>query len=85
MADKETPHLVTISEAKANLSALLRKVEEGQAVVIGRAGTPIAVLVSYRAASSPRVPGALKGKIRMADDFDELPGDIARAFGIEGE
>jgi len=29
-----------------------------------------------------RRPGALKGKIKIADDFDELPSDIADAFGM---
>jgi hypothetical protein len=27
-------------------------------------------------------PGALKGKIKIADDFDVLPDDIAEAFGM---
>jgi len=30
----------------------------------------------------PRVPGRLKGRIRMSDDFDEWPDDIARALGM---
>jgi hypothetical protein len=29
------------------------------------------------------MPGALKGKITIHDGFDELPPDIAAAFGIE--
>jgi hypothetical protein len=28
------------------------------------------------------VRGALKGRIWVADDFDELPDDIAEAFGM---
>ena len=27
------------------------------------------------------VHGALRGRIELADDFDELPDDIAEAFG----
>jgi hypothetical protein len=29
-----------------------------------------------------RQPGALKGKVKIADDFNELPDDIATAFGM---
>jgi hypothetical protein len=31
----------------------------------------------------PRRPGALKGKIKISDDFDELPADISAAFGLK--
>jgi len=30
----------------------------------------------------PREGGQWKGKVHIADDFDELPDDIASAFGI---
>jgi Uma2 family endonuclease len=30
-----------------------------------------------------RIPGAMKGKITIHDDFDDLPADIAEAFGME--
>ena len=32
--------------------------------------------------SKQRHPGALRGKIKISDDFDELPEDIAEAFGM---
>ena len=32
--------------------------------------------------SQQRVPGLLKGQIKMADDFDEWPDDIAQALGM---
>jgi hypothetical protein len=40
--------------------------------------------VTARSAKVRREPGALKGQIQMADDFDELPAEIAEAFGTEG-
>lgn len=40
-------------------------------------------LVAYDEADEPRRPGALKGQIWIADDFDELPPEILAAF--EGE
>jgi hypothetical protein len=41
--------------------------------------------VKYERKPGPRVPGALKGKIKMAKDFDDLPDDIAAAFGMKDE
>ena len=75
-------HITNISDAKAHLSALIEKVLSGKEVIIGKAGKPVAKLVRYERNSEPRRPGALKGKIKIAKDFDELPEDIAEAFGI---
>lgn len=75
-------HITNISEAKAQLSALIEKVMAGQEVVIGKAGKPVAKLVRYERSEKRRYPGALRGKIQIADDFDELPDDIAEAFGM---
>ena len=75
-------HITNISEAKAQLSALIEKVLAGEKVIIGKAGKPVVRLVRYEHCEEPRYPGALKGKIKIADDFDELPEDIAEAFGM---
>ena len=77
--------VTNISEAKAQLSALIEKVLAGEDVIIGKAGKPVARLDPYEHSRQPRQPGALKGKIEISDDFDELPGDMARAFGMETE
>ena len=74
--------ITNISEAKAQLSALIEKVMAGQEVIIGKAGKPVVKLVLYETSKKPRNPGALRGKIKIADDFDELPDDIAEAFGM---
>ncbi len=71
----------TVTEAKAHLSMLLDRVSQGEEVIISRAGKPVAVLEPYHSDKRPRSPGALRGKIRIADDFDELPPDMADAFG----
>ncbi len=75
-------HITNISEAKAHLSALIEKVLAGQEVIIGKAGKPVAKLVQYKRTEETRHPGALRGKIKIADNFDELPQDIAKAFGV---
>jgi prevent-host-death family protein len=77
--------ITNISEAKAQLSALIEKVIAGEEVIIGKAGKPVARLIRYERNRQAREPGALQGKIKIADDFDALPEDIAQAFGMEGE
>ena len=74
--------ITNISEAKTQLSALIKKVMAGQEVIIGKAGKPVAKLVRYERSEKPRQPGALRGKIKIGEDFDELPMDIAKAFGM---
>jgi prevent-host-death family protein len=71
-----------ISEAKAELSALIEEVQKGHEVVIAKAGKPVAKLVAYRGLSQPRKPGSMAGQIEIAPDFDSLPEDIAAAFGM---
>jgi prevent-host-death family protein len=75
-------HITNVSEAKAQLSALIEKALSGEEVIIGKAGKPVVKLVPYRRSEESRRPGALKGKIKIADKFDELPEDIAEAFGF---
>lgn len=74
--------ITNISEAKAQLSALIEKVLAGEEVIIGKAGKPVARLVPFEREKRPRRPGALAGEITIAADFDELPDDLAEAFGM---
>jgi prevent-host-death family protein len=71
---------VNVYEAKTNLSRLLDQVEAGEEVVIARAGRPVARLVPYRKSRAPRRPGGWEGRVRIADDFDELPPELLAAF-----
>lgn len=71
-----------ISEAKAELSALVEEVQRGGEVILAKAGKPVAKIIPYHGARAPRVPGSMAGEIWMAPDFDELPDDIADAFGM---
>jgi prevent-host-death family protein len=70
---------VSIHEAKANLSQLVRRAEAGEEIVICRGREPVAKLTAYNAAR--RVPGRLRGRVRIAEGSDRLPDDIADAFG----
>ncbi len=85
--------VITIHEAKTNLSELLRRVEAGEDIVIARADKPIAILSAYRpteVAKMRRVgQGSLEGKFRIpADDalFSALSDDdLTEAFGEGGK
>ncbi len=76
-----------ISEAKASLSRLIERALQGEEVVIGKAGKPVVKIAPYDLDETPRELGAgnWKGKIWMADDFDDLPDDILQLFAGEVE
>jgi prevent-host-death family protein len=74
---------VGMHDAKTHLSRLVERAEAGEEVVIQRNGKPVVRLVPV--VEDPRslasVRGSWRGRVHMADDFDELPEDIAEAFG----
>jgi prevent-host-death family protein len=71
----------SITEAKAQLSRLIEEVERGGEIIIQRGGRSVAVLTAYQRDKSLRQLGGWEGQVWIADDFDELPDDIAEAFG----
>lgn len=72
-----------ISQAKAELSALIEAVQKGNEVILAKAGKPVARLVAYRGPTQPRTPGSMAGQIWIAPDFDTLPDDMAEALGMK--
>lgn len=75
--------VVNVHEAKTHLSRLLEAVENGEDVVIARSGTPVARLVP--AAPRPmRRPGAWRGRVVIADDFDDAADEVLATFYAEG-
>ena len=75
---------VNMHDAKTNLSRLVAAVESGETdeVEIARAGHVVARIVPPRARSARR-PGQWAGQVRIHEDFDELPEEMAAAFGGE--
>jgi prevent-host-death family protein len=68
-------------EAKSQLSRLVELAEGGEEVVIQRSGRPVARLVAMeRHRPVAEAFGALRGEIRLADDFDELPAEFLEHF-----
>lgn len=69
-----------IHEAKTNLSKLIAKTQNGEEVIIAKAGKPIAKLTSCKKPLKPRKLGLLKGKIWVPDDFNEEDEEINKMF-----
>ena len=65
--------LVNIREAKAKLSALLKKAQAGEDVVIARAGKPVARLLPITLAPSlrrrVRFGGLKASRLKLSPDF----------------
>ena len=76
---------VNIFEAKTNLSKLVARAEQGEEIIIARNGKPAARLTPLEPTAKPQIRfGGLKGKISVADDFDnDLPEKVLAEF--EGE
>lgn len=72
---------VNIHDAKTQFSKLIEAVAHGEEIIIAKAGKPAAKLVPIQPQKTVRKPGALKGKMKIADDFDApLPDDLLAAF-----
>lgn len=66
--------MVTIHDAKTNLSRLIRKASSGEEVIIARGSKPAARLVPIAETRVRRKPGALKGTLVVGREFfDALP------------
>jgi len=72
--------IVNMHKAKTRLSRLVERARAGEDIIIGKAGEPLVKLVPVKRRTKPRVPGKWRGKVWIADDFDELPSDILDAF-----
>jgi prevent-host-death family protein len=73
--------LVNIHEAKTHFSKLVDKAINGEEIIIGKSGNPVVKLIAIQPKKPKRVPGSLKGKIRISDDFDApLSADILEEF-----
>lgn len=72
--------VMNIHEAKCHLSKLVELAFEGEDVIICKAGKPMVRLVKYQKETEPRTPGYWKGRVKISEDFDKLPKDLASAF-----
>jgi antitoxin (DNA-binding transcriptional repressor) of toxin-antitoxin stability system len=78
------PRRVGVRELRGNLTGFLRQVRHGASFLITSHDQVVAEIHPPSKAERPRRrPGALRGRIRMASDFDTLPPDVLAA--MEGE
>lgn len=74
---------IGMHQAKTQLSKLVERAEAGEEIVLTRRGKPAARLVPERQGGGfASLAGSWKGRVQIADDFDELPDDLADAFGM---
>lgn len=76
-------HTINIHQAKTQFSKLIDAAMHGEETIIAKAGKPVAKLVPLKIETLRRF-GVLKGKIKIADDFDAPLSDDVIA-GFEGE
>jgi prevent-host-death family protein len=65
-----TMYQVNIHEAKTSLSKLIKKVVNGEEVIIAKGNKPIVKMVSIEENRPKRKLGSGKGRIKISDDFD---------------
>jgi antitoxin (DNA-binding transcriptional repressor) of toxin-antitoxin stability system len=86
-AEALEPQRVGVRELRGNLTGYLRQVGLGGSFLITSHDRVLAELRPPPVTARPRRrPGALRGRIRMAPDFDTLPPDVLAAMegGEEG-
>ena len=72
--------IVNIHQAKTQFSKLVDAALQGEEIVIAKAGKPTVKLVPINKKKSYKF-GVLKGKIKIAKDFDApLPDDVLLDF-----
>jgi prevent-host-death family protein len=72
---------VNIEVAALHLSRLVERVAAGEEIIITDGGAPVVRLLPFEHRRQPRKPGLPKGKIWIADDFDDpLPEETVAAF-----
>jgi prevent-host-death family protein len=63
--------VINVHDFKTNYSKYLEEAVGGKEILLGKRGKAIAKLVPLQQTKDPRLPGALKGKVWISDDFDE--------------
>jgi prevent-host-death family protein len=73
--------MINIYEAKTQLSRLVERAAAGKDVIIARGGKPVARLTSLQPPKAQLRFGLLKGKVKVAKDFDApLPEVVLAPF-----
>ncbi len=72
---------VNIHDAKTSFSKLVEAAANGEEILIAKAGKPQAILVPFNKKHVIRHKGLLKGKMKIAENFDSpLPDELLKQF-----
>ncbi|MGL4631021.1 MAG: type II toxin-antitoxin system Phd/YefM family antitoxin [Leadbetterella sp.] len=69
---------VNMHEAKSQLSALISRVLNGEKIVIARNNKAVVQIVPFK--KEERVPGKMKGKIVLSQDWQEADQEVLELF-----
>jgi prevent-host-death family protein len=71
-------------DAKTHLSRIIERVEQGEEVIIDRAGVPVAKIVPLARRINRTSIGSLAGRLDLSGDWDspQTNAEIATDFGI---
>ena len=82
--DGEAAQRVGVRELRENLTSFLRQARHGRSFLITSHDQVLAEITPPPAGRQPRrKPGALRGKIQLAPDFDTLPPEVLSAIEAE--
>lgn len=77
-------HIIPAVSLPQNWSAVVARIKAGEHVLIDLGDQAVAEIALRPAAPRPaRAPGALKGRVRMTEDFDSWPEDLRQAWGMD--
>ncbi|MEO7851211.1 MAG: type II toxin-antitoxin system Phd/YefM family antitoxin [Rubrivivax sp.] len=72
---------VSIYDAKTRFSQLVDKAASGEDVIVSRHGKPVVRITTLAKKAQAVRFGLLKGKVKLADDFDApLPANVLEQF-----
>ena len=73
-----------IHDAKANPSRIIERVEQGEEIIVSRAGTPVARVVPLSPRAHRTARGSLRGRLVLAPQSDSagVNDSIAGGFGL---
>ena len=79
-------HIDIHEQAEDYLVQLVKRVVAGEEIIFDSNGTSVAKLIPLRQDNKkPRRGGQWKGKVKIAEDFDELPESFMAAFRGKNE
>ncbi|NQU64059.1 MAG: type II toxin-antitoxin system Phd/YefM family antitoxin [SAR324 cluster bacterium] len=71
--------IANMYEAKTRLSQLVQQALDGEEVILAKAGKPLVKLVPIDQKKKIKF-GLMKGKIKIADDFNETSTELEEMF-----